>query len=88
MSLGITGVSAVNSKGDVVIFVDADLPLFEEFILEGRAISLISESLVHTRIYGNAAADVARRSGVVAVQRLDSAGRDAGNYVIGARHGR
>jgi hypothetical protein len=88
MDLGITGVSAVNSKGEVIVFVDADLPVFDEFVLEGRAITLISASAVHKCIYGNAAADVARRSGVIAVQRLDKTGRDAGNYVIGVRHGR
>jgi hypothetical protein len=85
----ITGVSSVNKNGEVVVFVEASMPDFDQFQLIGEEIRLISMSdqSVLTRTYGMATIETLSRSGILIVQKLDANGADAGNCVIEAAHG-
>lgn len=85
----ITGVSAVNKDGVVVVFVEATMPDFDVFQLVDNEIRLISMSgqSVLARTYGPATIETISRSGVLIVQKLDANGNDAGNYVVEVVHG-
>lgn len=85
----ITGVSAVNAGGKVVIFVEADTPQFEAFRIIDTDIHLRAgiEGEHHVRSYGPATLEALKLSGVVVVQRLSIDGRDMGNYLVEAAHG-
>jgi hypothetical protein len=89
VSKDITGVSAVNKSGVVVVFVEASMPDFDRFYLTNNDISLVSdnEQAVLTRTYGTATIETVAKTGVLTVQKLDINGDDAGNYVIEATHG-
>jgi len=86
---GITGVSAVNKNGTVLVFVEASMPHFDHFQIVGNEIRLISldGQSVLTRTYGMATIETAARTGVLVIQRLDVKGESAGNYVIEVAHG-
>jgi hypothetical protein len=85
----ITGVSAVNDEGVVVVFVEASMPDFDRFDIVGSEIRLISssEQSLLSRTYGTATIETVTRSGLLVIQKIDVKGDDAGNYVIEAAHG-
>lgn len=90
MDRKITGVSAVNDEGTVIVFCEAAFPRFEYFSFEGEAIRLMSDTdeVQLTRTYGVATTDAARSAGRIVVQPLDDTGKPGVPYTVEAAHGR
>lgn len=83
----ITGVSAVNENGVVVIFVEASMPVFTHFRVESQNVILENDDSRLTRTYGRATIEALSSCGRATIQRLDIHGKDTGTYTLEVLHG-
>ena len=83
------GTSAVNADGKVLVFVaDDDWMPFEEFIVSGDVISLLSDGSAYSRSYGSLALDTVRRTGRLVALGVDATGKPTAALELEARCGR
>lgn len=80
----ITGTSAVNDDGHVIIFCADPGFLYERCELEGREIRLISEArgAIESRTYGPLACDALRSGAPVFIQSIQPDGSAADLYQL------
>jgi hypothetical protein len=82
MKNAITGVSLVNEECIVIIFVEASMPEFSHYRIDDHVIILENETSRLSRRYGAATIEALSHSGQAIIQRLDTSGKDAGNYLV------
>lgn len=85
----ITGVSAVNADGQVLIFCEASFPRFEYFLIEGNAVVLVCDepAAMLTRTYGVTTIETVKACGFFHVQPIDLEGKPLAAYRIEVAHG-
>ena len=77
------GASAVNPRGEVMLFVEVDPQLFTEFSVSGHTIHLSGRGAdPHARKYGDIAVAAARKTNSVRVMQLDSRGEPVATVTV------
>lgn len=87
-AVGVDGASAVNPKGEVILFVDVDPELFTEFSLDGDMIVVRGRGAdPHKRRYGPVALQAAAKRRTVSVVQVDMAGTPLKTSTVRQRRG-
>lgn len=85
----VTGTSAVNAKGEVIIFVDGGMLDFADFIVEGmRIILCAADGSTHDKTYGPLTLETVRRNGRIIVVQIDEHGQPGAALPLEVRRGR